>query len=635
MNSILDIRQWRVRHLVAIAWCIALGPWLGSIVHAQGNSATPSVQLDVPATLFVGDAADLAITIRGSRTAPAPDLSFLSDFVVQYRGPQDSSSTSTIIINNQVSTNTAVVYSHIYSIVPKRTGAITIPAIDVVVDGKVLSTQPTTVQVNAPAVAPDFPLQLSIERSSAYVNQAIKVTLVWTLAKDVRNVAIVLPVSGPAVEVFARPEEARAKAADPALVRVNVNGEQVIGTLSNNKLTIERYIVPRKDGKLAIGPVRVDFHAVVGQRQRGLMDSPWDDRSILARQVSLAAGAEVTIRELPTEGRPADFSGLVGSYSLSTSTDAKSVSVGDPFGLNINVTGPHPISLVPPLNLTTQTALNKAFRVPRDPILPESAIVQASFRTSVRARSAAVKEIPPLTLSYFDPEAGTYKVAKSQAIPLMVSGSSTVVLPDVPESPDVPVAANQPPNVAPDGLPDIDRRGLGVAGSLHGLDQLVLSKWGVALLLSGPAIALVLVIVNWQRDRLAKDPLRARRMRAFRSMQKRLRLVRGFPSHEQFEAVSRALADFVADVHGLPAGSLPNGQAVQVLDRSPIVDSASCASLRALLVTSDDVRFGRAPMPDAKSFAASVEQAAHQVQVSVRVHPSGVASQATASTRAA
>ena len=134
---------------------------------------------------------------------------------------------------------------------------------------------------------------------------------------------------------------------------------------------------------------------------------------------------------LPETGKPASFYGLVGSYTISASATPTQVNVGDPITLAIRIGGNPYLNPVQWPELEKVPGLAQGFKTPSEkasPVIENGAKV---FTQTVRANNDAVTEIPPIPLAYFDPNAGTYVVAKTQPIPLEVSPTKVLTNADV------------------------------------------------------------------------------------------------------------------------------------------------------------------------------------------------------------
>ena len=135
------------------------------------------------------------------------------------------------------------------------------------------------------------------------------------------------------------------------------------------------------------------------------------------------AAVEVNIRPLPTEGRPADYSGLVGTFALQARALPGPVKVGDSVSVDVVLSGNGSLSGV---KLPAAPA-DASYRVYDDAPQLQSRLGPDGFVSSARFKRAIVPTaegrltIPPLRLSVFDPDAGAYVTLESEPIELDVA----------------------------------------------------------------------------------------------------------------------------------------------------------------------------------------------------------------------
>jgi BatD DUF11 like domain len=156
-----------------------------------------------------------------------------------------------------------------------------------------------------------------------------------------------------------------------------------------------------------------------------------------------------TVLPLPSEGRPADFAGAVGSFKISTDISSASNIAGDPLTLRLHVDGTGNFDRVDS-NMLSNDAEWKTYH-------PKATFKQAdptgyrgekTFEQPLVAARPGVQTVPALSFSFFDPGAHRYQTAKSA--PLRVT-----VAPSAADS-----AALPPPAVAKaGGAPGDDSRG--------------------------------------------------------------------------------------------------------------------------------------------------------------------------------
>jgi hypothetical protein len=585
----MSVRVWII---LVIAAALVLGVMSP---YAWGQNGQPvTVQLQAPQRMYLGDNQDIQIVVSGSRNVPAPDMSGVTDFEVVYRAPQDMTSTNTVIMNGRVSTTVNIVVGHLYSITPRRAGQLEIPAITVVVDGKNYTTPATIVEVVEPKQGDGFALALTADHSRAYVGQPVLVKLVWTLGKNVTAVQLSMPIDGAEHEEMPGPQTRPLNGNTPGAVVVGLNGVQAIGAFDQHSLTIDKIIVPKHAGKITIGPARADYQTVVGQRQRGPMDFPFGNRDITERQFSSAAPIEILVDDLPTAGRPKDFSGLVGKYEITASADSTNVSVGEPINLMVGVAGPYPPSLIPPLDFGAHGALKNHFRVPREPVLGQTTPTAAIFNAMIRAKNDGVEAIDPVSINFFDPDAKQYRTASTAAIPLTVKASTTVGLPDEPETPE----PNHPAQSArPGGLPDIYRGTAAGGATTVDVREAMRSNATMVLLAAPPAVCGAVVagmgFSRWRR----RDPEGARRAAAVRKLRKAIK--QPTKGATPIDSTARALANFAADWFSHPADTLTGPMAAELLQAE---GTDAGRTLAGLIAECDAARFSGARMEtDAKA----------------------------------
>jgi hypothetical protein len=142
------------------------------------------------------------------------------------------------------------------------------------------------------------------------------------------------------------------------------------------------------------------------------------------RRVERSRPVQVEIKPLPAEGQPAGFSpNNVGRFTISAGVDRTEIGPGDPFTLTLSVEGEGNIRLIDP------GAWPKIDGVRRyDPKVDTKmniGRVLGGTRTwtfLVIPERGGTIEIPPHTFDFFDPSAGEYRRAKSEALTVEVSG---------------------------------------------------------------------------------------------------------------------------------------------------------------------------------------------------------------------
>lgn len=418
----------------------------------QPNQQSPVVQAAVAissSSIDLGDSIIYQITLDGVSSAEPPTLPESDEYSASFIGGHDESSRSVMTINGKTTETSTLRYIMQWRVTPSKAGIVTVPAFSFDVNGQSLKAQRARFTVTEGTDNPNFKLRLEPTKTDGYVGEPIHFRLVWELRGNPRSAAFTGPDGGKEFDVQAidpRDPQSRSRQnprSDQFPVVPFLNSEAV---LTRTQVTVDGQsipafvmdlvVTPRVAGKIQVGPFRVVVDEVVGQRARSPFDSLFDDGTRNKRSVVSSNTVTLDIRPVPTEGKPADFAGLVGVYSIDASADNAEANVGDPIPLAVTIKGPEPLDAVQPPDLDVQSTFASAFK-PAPEGWDKSASSdsgstpgQRTFTTTIRPKSASVTEIPAIRLPYFDTKTGKYAVATSKPIPLKVRASREITAAD-------------------------------------------------------------------------------------------------------------------------------------------------------------------------------------------------------------
>ena len=184
----------------------------------------------------------------------------------------------------------------------------------------------------------------------------------------------------------------------------------------------QQVLFPTTPGKIEIGRAR--FSVAVRSRS----GDPFDAFIMrVSKPIVREAGPlSLEVKRLPTEGRPRDFSGAVGEYSLEAELNKEEVEAGDPVTLTLSVRGQG--------NL-------RSVKAPGFLVLPGFRHFDPSTSENLRASSTGfygtklwefvlvpdaggLKEIGPWSFRYFDPKQKRYLTASAGPLRLSVAGAA-------------------------------------------------------------------------------------------------------------------------------------------------------------------------------------------------------------------
>ncbi|MEM7231603.1 MAG: BatD family protein [Planctomycetota bacterium] len=189
-------------------------------------------------------------------------------------------------------------------------------------------------------------------------------------------------------------------------------------------------VTPLQVGELVINPTRAGMELRTGKTK--VERSFFGDRRVAVTNTYRATSQTIRYRvtELPSEGQPAGFTGAVGRYKMSVSTEDTKVKTYDPNRLVVKVKGDGLLEELPVPDWNQIASLTKLFDVSRDVDAGDVNGDTKTYLQTLRAKSDEIREIPPLPFPYYDPRLGKYMVVYSEAIPIEVETSTTVGIDD-------------------------------------------------------------------------------------------------------------------------------------------------------------------------------------------------------------
>ena len=349
---------------------------------------------------------------------------------------------------------------YLYNVRPSRAGDFTIPAISLAGDGTAtdslqLRVVPSTTGLpggvpdpragvqDDDAAGPAF-LKMYPAKSRLYVGEVVPVDIVAFFRQGTRASVQAAPqLSGSAFSLTNHTEK-------PRQTQEMINGEPYTA------LTWHEALCALKEGEYPLGAALEVVMAVPVQsrrpqqsRLRGMLaddffnDSFFDDffNSVQEKEVRLESDAQaMPVLPLPERGRPADYTGAIGRFTVEASARPDTVAVGDPLTLTVRVSGRGNFE---------RLALPGLADVDGWKVYTPSAQFKSAdgvgyegvkeFEQALIPKDASRKEIPPVSFCYFDPDAHRYVTASTEAIPVRVDPASTAD-----RRTSAPAAARQP-----------------------------------------------------------------------------------------------------------------------------------------------------------------------------------------------
>jgi hypothetical protein len=551
-----------------------------AVATVRAGAAQVTASLD-PAQIALGDSAQLTVTITGNENAQ-PQIPAVSG--LEFTSVGQSSSFQSI--NGAVTSSVSLTYQ----VTPDRAGTFTIPAIRLS-GGE--SSQPLILRVlknaaGAPALSlyhlPSPNVASATPNATANANGEPAFLRV-ILPKRELYVGELVPVR---VKAYFRAGMAASLNGLPVLSSdaFTLNKlddkpdetQELVGDQPYTVLTWSSALAAVKAGDY---PVNLELPVVVRVQERGRRgdnpfkqffgNSPFDNSffndpdfddffgGVTEKPLTLHTDLEnLKVLSLPAAGRPADFSGAVGRFDVSSEAAPAQLTAGDPVTLRVKVSGQGNFDRVFSRGLAASAAW-KTYP-PSAQFAPADNAGYAgtkTFEQAVVPLQAGQEKIPALTFSYFDPDARQYVTRTTTPIAIAVAPGSAApavaALPASSATSPISPAANLPASeLAPNKVETGD--------FVSSLRPVLFAPWFVAAQ-GVPVMALIAgLLIHRRRERQAHDPQYARAHAAQAAVRAQLaamdQALAANRAPEFFSAARQAVQERLAQRWQLPASEV-------------------------------------------------------------------------------
>ena len=395
-----------------------------------------------PSQVAVGEQFRLTYTIntqdvRGFRAGNIPDeLEVLM-------GPSTSTQSSFQMVNGHTSSTSSVTYTYI--VVANKNGTYTIPPAHCTVDGKTVTSNEIRIKVSGQAQQGGRqqsrqqsggngelrPAGTAISGSDLFIHvsaskQRVREQEPILLTYKVYTLVGLTQLSGkmPDLKSFYTREVPLPQ--EKSFKIETFNGRQY------RTVTWQQYVMfPQATGKLEIPSITYDGIVVQQNRNIDPFEAFFNGGSGYIEVKKQIKAPAITIQVDPLPQRPANFSGGVGSFSISAQIDKTEVKANDPVNLRVVVSG------VGNMKLLKQPVV----KIPKDfdsydaKVTDKTKLTVNGLEGSIVYDFLAVPrhqgtfEIPAIEYTYFDTKSNSYKTERTESFTLKVAkgdGQTTV-----------------------------------------------------------------------------------------------------------------------------------------------------------------------------------------------------------------
>ena len=546
-----------MKSLIAIVSLVMAGTSFAKADNISFHASAPSV-------VEVGE------RFRVQYSVNSQDVSHFSypnfdGFEVIY-GPSTSSQSSVQFVNGKMSQSSSLTYT--FTMVAQKTGAFTIPAASIQVGDATYKSKSLKIQVVASSggsqqsqgqsrrnsqtasrpqssgiSSSDLFMTATASRTKVYEQEAILVTYkLYTLVNLTQLDGKLPTLDGFQIQEINLP---RTK---------EFTTESYNGKIYHTVVWTQYVLFPQKSGTLEIPSIT--YEGVVVQQNRAIdpFEAFFNGNSGLIEVKKKIATPKLTIHVSPLPSKPANFSGAVGSFSVSSSVNTDKVKANDAITLKVRVKGTGNMKLIsaPEVDFPKDFETYDAKANDHFSLTHSGLTGTREFEYLAVPRHPGKYTIPAAEFVYFDTGTHTYKTLKTEPYTITVekgSGSNGSMSSYVNNQQDVK-ELNQDIRYIKTNSVRQHRQDDNLFGSWK--------YWGAYLL--PLAIFIVMLIVGRKRIQDNANIAKSRGRKANKVAQKRLKtadkLLREKNPAEFYDEVMRALWGYIADKLNIPLATL-------------------------------------------------------------------------------
>ncbi len=526
----------------------------------------------------VDDQIVLTLTLEGAGDAE-PRLPDLPDFEVLFRGRAEQFR----FADGRASSST----TYTYLLIPRRAGRLPVGAASIEVDGRVVSSRPFEVLVaeSSEELAPgrDLFTTATVSTTEPFLGQ--QVVYVWRFFRRVR---VGDPRLGPqAFDGFLVEDLGEVREYQTA-----VQGQQYLVS------EIRKALFPQESGRLVVPASKLTCEIVQagGRRSRSIFDE-FFGAGTTTTKVLRTRPIELEVRPLPSP--PPGFTGLIGDFELEAALSKSDLKVGESATLDLRISGTGNPQLISEPRLPELARFKIYDDKPGALLERDGELLRGSktYRKALVPLEPGELKVPPFEIVFFDPEAETFRSARTRALALRVEPAEGMEELRLTES-IAPTTGKVAVRILADDILPIRKDLDAIAGPSAA------ARAALTTGLLGPPVAFLgLLALQRRRRRFELDAGLKRRRGALRAARRKLRgLDFAADPRRAVELGSRCLREYVGDKLGLEGCALTPAECEEHL-RARAVDESLAVEARELLESLEAAQYGVAPAASAPAVA--------------------------------
>lgn len=538
-------------------------------------------------------------------------------------GPNQSTSMS--YTNGQMSSST----SFTYILTPAREGQYTIAPAQIKANGKMIASNDISINVTKQSqnqsnaqnqqntnnntqsneIKDNCFIRLLISKNEAYQGEQLIATFkIFTRLSIVDNAVDQMP----SFTGFYSEE-----INDPA--QGNLKPEIINGVQFNTAIIKQVVLSPQRSGKLKIEPMSMDLVIRVrdDRQPRSVFDQFFGAYKDI-RYKAVSNGATISVKPLPSEGKPADFSGAVGTFTSNATIDKQEVKENEAINLKVTYSGKGNIKLISDPEFVFPTDFEVYDPKKNTNIKTGLAGVQGSktYEYLIIPRHAGNFTIPSASFTYFDPSSKKYVTQQTPVFNINVLRGD-----------------GQPATVSDGGIKSVSKKDVTLLGKdirfikkgnprLTEANSYFMGSRLFWLLIIGPSVLLIILMLARKRImEMQADVTGMRKRRATKIAGKRLAAARKHMENglknEFYEEIFKSLNGYISDKFNIALADLSKESIAETLELK-MVSKEVINQFLNVLSECEMARFAPSAAMSESEVYASAEQIINQIEEEIK-----------------
>ena len=319
------------------------------------------------------------------------------------------------VIGSNGNWSQTTIYSYILK--PKKIGIFTILPASIKVKGKIIGSQPITVQVikgsvqkktntYSDIVSRKVHLEVSADKSICYVGEPVVLTYTIYANLQVGNIAE-NPINYTNFLVNDLDVNTVTK-------KGNYKGEEY-----NYAIVKQVLLTPQVSGLQTIDKLSYDLVASIPLRGGGFFSTNKNiDYTVVSKRI------EINVLDLPKEGRPDNFSGAIGDFDLSVNLDKDSININESATYSVKVSGKGNLNFIntPTVNFDSQIEVFAPKNLDKIRVNAKGVQGYKKEQYLLVPRYKGIYNLNPISFNFFNPKTKSYVFLSSEQKIIKVGG---------------------------------------------------------------------------------------------------------------------------------------------------------------------------------------------------------------------